>query len=131
MHTNCSIFLFIFIAGVNGNPTTFVFSKIKNHWLALSATNSKSFLYLSVCGGVGDFAKYWTGYFDGSTTTNIGGDGFVLLIISSHIFHAKMGCGYSTNTRDELLALWAILSFTTSIGIPTLSVFGDSQVIIH
>ena len=73
---------------------------------------------------------YPIGYFDGAVATNIGGVGFVLLIISSHFFHVKMGCGQSTNTRYELLALWSLLSFAAYIGIPTLWVFGDLQLII-
>ena len=74
---------------------------------------------------------YPSGYFDGAAITNIGGVGFVLIISSSHFFHAKMGQSKSTNTRAELLAPWSLMSFAVSIGIPTLSVFGDSQVIIN
>ena len=74
---------------------------------------------------------YPIGYFDGATPTNIGGLGIVLLISSSHFFHAKIGYGKSTNTRVELLALWTLLSFAAYLGIPTLSAFGDSQVIIN
>ena len=42
-----------------------------------------------------------------------------------------MGCGVSTNTRAELLALWALLVFADTIGLPSLFVCGDSQVIIN
>ena len=42
-----------------------------------------------------------------------------------------MGCGHNTNTREELLALWALLFFAKEIGIPSLHVYGDSYVIIN
>ena len=69
---------------------------------------------------------YPTGYFDGATPTNIGGVGIVLLISSSHFFHAKMGCGKITNTIAELLVVWTLLSFYAYIGNPMVLVFGDS-----
>ena len=81
--------------------------------------------------GLAPDITYATGYFDGAATTNIGGAGFVLLINSSHYFHAKMGCSNGKNNRDELLALWALFSFKVSTRIPSLSVFRDSKVIIN
>ena len=42
----------------------------------------------------------------------------------------SLGCGSSTNTRSELLALWALLVVTKHMGIPLLTIFGDSLVII-
>ena len=41
-----------------------------------------------------------------------------------------MGCGRSTNTRAELLALWAILRIGILMGIPLQMIYGDSLVII-
>ena len=41
-----------------------------------------------------------------------------------------MGCGKSTNTKYELMALWALLSVSKIMGIPLHSLFGDSLVII-
>ena len=41
-----------------------------------------------------------------------------------------MGCGRSTNTKSELMALWALLSISKLMGIPLHSLFGDSLVII-
>ena len=81
--------------------------------------------------GLAPDITYATRYFDGAAATNIGGAGFVLLINSSHYFHAQMGCSNGKNNRDELLALWALWYFKVSIGIPSLSVFGESQVIIN
>ena len=42
-----------------------------------------------------------------------------------------MGCEDNTNTRAELLALWSLLVFAASIGLPILHVYGDSMVIIN
>ena len=42
-----------------------------------------------------------------------------------------MGCGASTNTRFELLSLWALLVFAAAIGLPALHVFGYSLVTIN
>ena len=55
-----------------------------------------------------------------------------LLCIQVYLFfHAKMGCSVSTNTRAELLALWELLVFVVSLGLPSLFVYGHSQVIIN
>ena len=55
----------------------------------------------------------------------------MLSISSSHYFHIKLGCGTSTNTRAKLLALWTLLTFVKTLGLPTLHAYGDSQVIIN
>ena len=41
-----------------------------------------------------------------------------------------MGCDRSTNTKSELMALWALLSVSKIMGIPLLSIYDDSLVII-
>ena len=74
---------------------------------------------------------YPSGFFDGAAASNIGGAVFTLLISDSHHFHVKMGCGANTNTRAKLMALWSLLTFATNIGLPTLTIFGDSLVIIN
>ena len=43
----------------------------------------------------------------------------------------KLGCECSTDTRAELLALWALLSIAKDIGLPYLHIFGDFSVIIN
>ena len=48
-----------------------------------------------------------------------------------HYFSIKMGCGQSTNTRFELLALWALLVISKDFGLPSLHVCGDSTTIIN
>ena len=73
---------------------------------------------------------YPCGYFDGAAAGNIGGAGFVLYLNNSHCLYFTLGCGSSTNTRSELLALWALLSVSKIMGIPLHSIYGDSLVII-
>ena len=48
-----------------------------------------------------------------------------------HTFNIKLGFGLSTNTREELQALWALLFFAQNMGLPSLHIFGDSSVIIN
>ena len=76
--------------------------------------------------GSGLSVTYPSGFFDGATTSNIGGADFTLLISSSHYFHFKLVCGVSTNTRAELMGLWSLLVFAISIGLPTLFICTDS-----
>ena len=42
-----------------------------------------------------------------------------------------MEIGQCTNTKAELVGLWALLLSTHMLGIPSLQVFGDSYVIIN
>ena len=44
------------------------------------------------------------GYFDGEATNSMGGVGFTLYLNRDYFFY-KLGCGPTTNTRAELLAL--------------------------
>ena len=61
---------------------------------------------------------------------NIGGASFVILLSSTYFIGDSLGCGRSINTRSELLEIWELLSVSIHLGIPLLSVYGDSQVII-
>ena len=70
------------------------------------------------------------GFFDGAAAENIGDSGFVIFINDSHYFSFSMGCGRSTNTRAELLALWEILRVGLLMGIPMQLIYGDSMVTI-
>ena len=74
--------------------------------------------------------QYPYGYFDGAVAKNKGGARFVLHINSTHSVHFSLGCGKCTNTKSELMALWALLTVTKFMGVPILSIFGDSLVII-
>ena len=71
------------------------------------------------------------GFFDGAAVEGIGGAGIYLAINSNHCFHIKLGCGGSTNTRAKLLAMWALMRWALTLGLPTLQIFGDSSVIIN
>ena len=75
--------------------------------------------------------NYHYHFFEGETTNNMGGAGFTLDIYQSHSFCFKMGCGPSTNTRAELLVLWALLVFVVYMGFPSLFVRGDFSVVIN
>ena len=78
----------------------------------------------------GPLISYPCGFFDGAAAENIGGAGFVILMDASYSINFSLGCGRSTNTRAELLALWAILMVSKQMGIPLITIFGDSLVII-
>ena len=80
------------------------------------------------CIGLGPQLLYPCGFFDGAATRNLGGAGFVLHLSASYSINFTLGCGRSTNTRSELLALLALLVVTKHLGIPLLTIFGDSLV---
>ena len=44
-------------------------------------------------------------FFDGAAAKKIGGAGFVIYLNENHFLSFSLGCGCSTNTRVELLAL--------------------------
>ena len=48
-----------------------------------------------------------------------------------HFLSIKLGCGHNTNTRVELLNIWAMLVLAVSMGLHSLSVWGDFFVIIN
>ena len=58
------------------------------------------------------------GFFDGAATKGIGGVGFCLYLKVSHSFEFAMGAGTCTNTKAELIALWALFHVSMSMGIP-------------
>ena len=70
-------------------------------------------------------------FFDGAVTDSTGDAGVCIWIHELDYFSIKLGCGHNTNTRAELLALWALLYIAKDIGLPYLYVFGDSSVIIN
>ena len=75
--------------------------------------------------------SYPCGFFDGATANDLGGASFILHLSDSHFLAFSLGCGTSTNTRAELLALWALLTVSNILGIPLQSIYGDSLVIIN
>ena len=71
------------------------------------------------------------GFFDGEAQIGIGGARMILYISWNHFFHMAMGCGRCSNTKDELLALWGLLHVASTIGLPRLTLLGDSKVLIE
>ena len=80
--------------------------------------------------GLSPMMKYPCGFFDGAAAGNIGGVGFVIHLNVDYCISFSLGCGSRSNTRVELLALWAILRVSELMGLPMHSIFGDSLVII-
>ena len=74
------------------------------------------------CIGQEPVTEYPSGFFDGASTNMIGGVGVFLLFSHDYSFSINMGCGKSTNTISELLALWVLLSIAKGFGIPSLHV---------
>ena len=72
------------------------------------------------------------GYFDGASQD--GGYRCVAgaLLISPILgnYSVKWNCGFGTNTRAELLALWSILHLANSMGIDAIQIVGDSRIIV-
>ena len=71
------------------------------------------------------------GFFDGASTNKTAGVGYNLYLNESHHYEFALGVGYGTNTKAELLGLWALLLSSHMMGIPLSHIFGDSQVIIN
>ena len=66
--------------------------------------------------GSAPILSYPTGFSDGAAANLTKGAGILLLISQSHHFNIKMGCGKSTNTRAEIMVLWALLYFPKKLG---------------
>ena len=73
---------------------------------------------------------YPCGFMDGASNCMIAGAGYCIFINESHYLEFSLGVGYGTNTKAELLSLWALLLTSQMMGIPLAHVFGDSLIII-
>ena len=71
------------------------------------------------------------GFFDGACNNRIAGAGLCIYLNDSHYLELSLGVGHGTNTKAELLSLWALLHLSHMMGIPLAQVFGDSLVIIN
>ena len=80
--------------------------------------------------GSGPVLVFPYGFFDGATANISSGVGLCLYLNESHSFEFALGVGTCTNTKVELIALWALLHITQSMGILKLNIFGDSAIII-
>ena len=74
---------------------------------------------------------YPCGFIDGASNNRIAGAGICIFLNDSHFLEFSLGVGYGTNTKAELLSLWALLHISHMMGIPLAHVYGDSQVIIN
>ena len=74
---------------------------------------------------------YPCGFFDGASTSSAAGIGYCVHINENHHLEFALGVGYGSNTKAELLGLWAVLHSSQMMGIPLARIYGDSQVIIH
>ena len=54
----------------------------------------------------------------------------MIYLSETHYYCFSVGCGNSTNTRAELLALWFVLRVCQLMGLPIKMIYGDSLVII-
>ena len=70
------------------------------------------------------------GTFDGAEQGGYCGGGGTLTVASNHVFHFWLGMGSGTNTKAELVALWALLRLARERNIVNISILGDSMAII-
>ena len=54
----------------------------------------------------------------------------MIYLSKTHHFSFYVGCGHSTNTRAELMALWSVLHVSILMGLPLKMIYGDSKVVI-
>jgi ribonuclease HI len=73
-----------------------------------------------------------TGWFDGAATSSgqNSGAGGIIKFNDQCCYKWLLNCGQGTNTREELLGAWALLTLASRLSIPTIHVQGDSKVII-
>ena len=68
--------------------------------------------------GYGPLLSYPCGFFDGDAVDNSGGVGFCLHLNEVHSYEFALGAGHNTNTRAELIGLWALLHTSQMMGLP-------------
>ena len=71
------------------------------------------------------------GHFDGASTTSAVGIGFSLFLNENHHLDFVLGVRNGSNTKAELLGLWALLHSSQMMGIPLAHIYSDSKVIIN
>ena len=70
------------------------------------------------------------GYFDGSSHHAYYGAWKIIIVNRFLKYHLWMGYGEGTIKWEEMMALWALLIFTSNKNILSLQVFGHSKVIV-
>ena len=71
------------------------------------------------------------GFFDGASTSTAAGVGYSVFINGNHHLDFALGVGCGSNTKAELMGLWALLLSSQMMSIPLVQIYGDSQVIIN
>jgi hypothetical protein len=73
-----------------------------------------------------------TGWFDGAMQSNglQSGAGDLLWTSKNSHYRWTFNCGPGTNTRAELLGIWATLHLASRLNIKALQIFGDSRIVI-
>ena len=66
--------------------------------------------------GLGPILIYPCGFFDGASANNTGRVGFSFHLNELHSNEFALGAGLSTNTRAELIGLWALLHTSQMMG---------------
>jgi ribonuclease HI len=72
------------------------------------------------------------GWFDGASQQNgeHSGAGGVIKIREHTFYKWMINCGAGTNTRAELLGVWALLTLASRLFIYEINVLGDSRIVI-
>ena len=70
------------------------------------------------------------GFFDRASVKKTAGVGFSIHLNETRHYEFALGVGYGTNTKAELMGLWALLLSSQMMGLPLSHIFGDSQVIV-
>ena len=76
------------------------------------------------------FSSYVVGYFYGVARKRTYRNGIFLKINEDNYFKLWMNYGLGTNTKVELISLWCLLKFGSTLGIATLQVLEDSMIIL-
>jgi ribonuclease HI len=71
-------------------------------------------------------------WFNGVAQNNgtLSGAGSIIKTGENIIYRSTFNCGMGTNTRDELLGVWASLTLAYKLDIDHLQVLGDSKILV-
>ena len=66
------------------------------------------------------------GFFDGASSSSAAGIGYCLYLNENHRLDFALGVGHGSNTKAELLGLWAFLHSSQMMGLTLAYIYGDS-----
>jgi ribonuclease HI len=80
-----------------------------------------------------DTLEYPVAYFDGAAQGNgrCSGAGGIIKVVATTGYKWHLNCGEGSNTKAELMGLWATLFIANYLSITKLQTLGDSKVIIN